>query len=82
MQKPPLHSHLAIAIQAIDAFASNGKLDAEELQKMLDTALADGEINADERRVLAKVIGHATGSGLDADTIALIAQIKSRHGIG
>ncbi|NJR44186.1 hypothetical protein HC761_01710 [bacterium] len=49
---------------------------------MLDTALADGQIDAEEARVLGKVILHAKQAGLDADTSAMLAQLKARHGLG
>ena len=75
-------SHIAIALQSIDAFVDDGKLDADELQKMLDTALADNQIDAEERRVLGKVLMHAKQAGLDAETTGLVATIKARHGIG
>ena len=81
MNKPTIKSHLAIALQSIDAFANNGKLDAHELQHMLDTALTDGEIDA-ERRVLAKIVAQAAPTSLDAETIALLVKLKMRHGIG
>lgn len=82
MNKPTIKSHLAIALQSIDAFANNGKLDAHELQRMLDTALTDGEIDAEERRVLAKIVAQAAPTSLDAETIALLVKLKMRHGIG
>lgn len=75
-------SHIAIALQSIDAFVNDGKVDASELQKMLDTAMADNQIDAEERRVLSKVLIHARQAGLDAETTALVASIKARHGIG
>jgi|GEM_PF-4626706 len=75
-------SHIAIALQSIDAFVDDGKIDVIELQKMLDTALADNQIDAEERRVLGKVLIHAKQAGLDAEASALVDTIKARHGIG
>jgi hypothetical protein len=75
-------SHIAIALQSIDAFVNDGRINAAELQKMLDTALADNQIDAEESRVLSKVLLHAKQAGLDAETTALVASIKARHGIG
>ncbi len=75
-------SHIAIALQSITAFVDDGKINANELQKMLDTALADGQIDAEERRVLSKVLVHAKQAGLDEEAAALVATIKARHGIG
>ncbi len=74
-------SYIEIAIESIQAFANDGKLDAAELQRMLDIALRDGQIDADELRVLGKIVGQAEKGPLDADVQALIAQIRLRHGL-
>ncbi len=74
-------SYIEIAIESIQAFANDGKLDAAELQRMLDIALRDGQIDADELRVLGKIVAQAEKSPLDADVQALIAQIRLRHGL-
>ena len=74
-------SYIEIAIESIQAFANDGKLDAAELQRMLDIALRDGQIDADELRVLGKIVMQAEKEPLDADVQALIAQIRLRHGL-
>ena len=74
-------SYIEIAIESIQAFANDGKLDAAELQSMLDIALRDGQIDADELRVLGKIVMQAEKGPLDSDVQALIAQIRLRHGL-
>jgi hypothetical protein len=74
-------SYIEIAIESIQAFANDGKLDAAELQRMLDIALRDGQIDADELRVLGKIVTQAEKGPVDADVQALIAQIRLRHGL-
>ena len=74
-------SYIEIAIESIQAFANDGNLDAAELQRMLDIALRDGQIDADELRVLGKIVMQAEKGPLDADVQALIAQIRLRHGL-
>ena len=74
-------SYIEIAIESIQAFANDGKLDAAELQRMLDIALRDGQIDADELRVLGKIVMQAEKGPLDPDVQALIAQIRLRHGL-
>ena len=73
-------SYIEIALESIQAFANDGKLDAAELQRMLDIALRDGQIDADESRVLGKIILQAEKGPVDADVQALIAKIRQRHG--
>ncbi len=74
-------SYIEMAIESIQVFANDGKLDAAELQRMLDIALRDGQIDADEMRVLGKIVAHAEKGPVDADVQALIAQIRQRHGL-
>ena len=45
-----------MAIKSIQAFANDGKLDAAQLQRMLDIALRDGQIDADKLCVLGKIV--------------------------
>ena len=74
-------SYIEIAIESIQAFANDGKLDAAELQRMLDIALRDGQIDADELRVLGKIVMQAEKGPLDTDVQRLIAEIRLRHGL-
>jgi tellurite resistance protein len=74
-------SYIEMAIDSIQAFANDGKLDVKELQHSLDIALRDGQIDADEQRVLNKIFTQAEKGALDPDVAALMAQIRLRHGI-
>ncbi len=74
-------SYIEMAIESIQVFANDGKLDAAELQRMLDIALRDGQIDADELRVLGKIVTQAEKGLVDADVQALITQIRQRHGL-
>ena len=74
-------SYIEMAIESIQVFANDGKLDAAELQHMLDIALRDGQIDADELRVLGKIVTQAEKGPVDSDVQALIAQIRLRHGL-
>ena len=74
-------SYIEIALESIQAFANDGKLDTAEFQRMIDIALRDGQIDADESRVLGKIILQAEKSAVAADVQALIAKIRQRHGL-
>ena len=80
MQKQP-KSYIEMAIESIQAFANDGKLDVKELQRMLDIALRDGQIDADEMRVLGKIVMQAEKGPLDDEAKALIVQLRVRHGL-
>jgi hypothetical protein len=80
MQKQP-KTYIEMAIDSIQAFANDGKLDRQELERLLNIALRDGQIDAEESRVLSKIIAQAEKSPLDADVAERIAQIRARHGL-
>jgi tellurite resistance protein len=72
-------SHIQMVLQSIDIFANDGKLDQTELAKLMELALRDGQIDAEERRVLNKIFEHAEKSGMDADVRAAIEKIRARQ---
>ena len=49
-------AHINIALLAAECFANDGKLDADELQRMIALAEEDGEFTQDEISVLTSVI--------------------------
>ncbi len=79
MQQPK--SYIEMAIESIQVFANDGKLDAAELQRLLDIALRDGQIDADELRVLGTIVAQAEKGPVAPDVQALIEQIRQRHGL-
>lgn len=79
MQQPK--SYIEMAIESIQVFANDGKLDAAELQRLLDIALRDGQIDADELRVLGTIVAQAEKGSVAPDVETLIEQIRQRHGL-
>jgi hypothetical protein len=51
-----MKSHIKIALDSFEYFQNDGKLDAEELKKLIDIALLDNEIDDDEKTILLEVI--------------------------
>jgi uncharacterized membrane protein YebE (DUF533 family) len=72
-------TYIQMVLQSIDIFANDGKLDSVELQKLMDIALRDGQIDAEERRVLNKIFEQAEKSGVSAEVSALIEKIRARQ---
>ena len=57
--------YLEMSFRAIECFANDGKLDANELGKIIDIAERDGEIDQNEIRVLRGIIARIKPSEID-----------------
>jgi len=57
--------HLEMTFRSIECFSNDGKLDAQELGSILDIAERDGNIDADEIRVLKNIISKITPDEID-----------------
>jgi len=51
-----VRDHIKIAFESIQCFANDGKLDADELGKLVAIAERDGEFDQDEVRILSSII--------------------------
>lgn len=47
--------YLELAYYSVQAFGNDGKLDEQELDKLLEIALRDGQVDEDETRVLSNI---------------------------
>ncbi|MBB1061744.1 hypothetical protein [Marilutibacter spongiae] len=79
MSTPP--SHLEIALASIRVFADDGQLDVAELEGLLDLALRDRLVDADERRVLANVFAQAEKGAVSPALATRIAEARRKHAI-
>lgn len=75
-----LRSHHEIAIASIHVFSDDGRLDAEELEKLLALALRDEVVDEDEKRVLANILGRAERDGVAPEVLARIAEVRRLYG--
>ncbi len=73
-------SYIELAIESIQVFANDGKLDQQELGKLLDIANRDGQIDAEEKRVLSSIFTQAEKSGISTEVAAIIEKIRLRLG--
>ncbi|MFA5684530.1 MAG: hypothetical protein WCZ65_06045 [Lysobacteraceae bacterium] len=71
--------HLEMAFKSILCFANDGKLLPAELREIVDIALRDGVVDADEKRVLRNIIGRLDATELTADMLAKIKKLRSEH---
>jgi hypothetical protein len=60
-----MKSHIKIALDSFEYFQNDGKLDADELQKLMDIALLDNEIDDDEKTILLEVIKRIKPEDID-----------------
>ena len=72
---PNSKDYLDISIKAIEHFANDGKLDAEELSELLSLAERDGIIDDDEKRVLKNVISRIKPDEIDDAMQAQLEEI-------
>ncbi len=74
-------SHIDIAVQSIGCFTDDGTLDAGEVRNLLNLALRDGVVDADEKRVLSNVFSKISQNQVSPATWSIIQESKEKHGI-
>ncbi|MBE7466908.1 MAG: hypothetical protein HS116_25840 [Planctomycetes bacterium] len=62
------------------SLANDGKLDAKELEALLELAARDGEIDIDERRVLRVFFSEIKQKDVTEETWAQIGQLRGKMG--
>jgi hypothetical protein len=62
-------------------FASDGVLDADELEMIERLALRDGVIDSKERAVLARIFDRIDPERMDESVRSSISRFRERHGI-
>ncbi len=68
--------HLEMSFRSIECFANDGKLDAEELGKIVEIAERDGEIDRNEIRVLRNIISKIRPHEIDSSMKAKLEDIR------
>jgi hypothetical protein len=70
--------YLEMSFRSIECFSNDGKLDANELGKILDIAETDGKIDQNEMRVLRNIISKIRPSELDDAMRSKIEEITNK----
>ncbi len=73
--------YLEMAFKSIQCFADDGKLDVRELDKLVDIALKDGVVDANEKRVLSNIFGRLTPAELSPAMVKKIDEVRARFSI-
>lgn len=75
---PEARDYLEMSFRSIHCFSNDGKLDAAELGKILEIAEKDGKIDANEMRVLHKIISHIKPHEVDDAMRAKMLEIDNK----
>ena len=75
------NSHIEIAYSSIRCFADDGTLDLKELNSLLNIALRDGKMTADEKRVLGNVFKQVDTRQVTDEVRQKIRKVKSKYDI-
>jgi len=67
--------YLEMSFRSIQCFTDDGRLMPEELQRIADIALRDGVVDANEKRVLASIIGKLTKEELTPSMQTKLAEL-------
>ncbi|GAA5169574.1 hypothetical protein [Viridibacterium curvum] len=73
--------YLEIAFRSIECFSNDGKLRIDELQKLVDVALRDGGVDANEKRVLRNIMRRLKTDELTPEMLARIEAVRAATGI-
>lgn len=76
-----LPPHLKLALASIPVFTDDGRMDLAELERLLALAEQDGQLDDEEKRVLANILRRAEGDGPGADVLQRIAEIRAKHAL-
>lgn len=74
-----LAPHLKLALASIVVFTDDGRMDLAELERLLTVAQEDGDVDDEEKRVLANILARAEKDGVSADVQARIAEVRLQH---
>ncbi len=71
--------YLEMTFKSIQCFANDGKLLVDELESLVNIALRDGVVDANEKRVLAEIISRLTPSELTHGMLEKVQEIKQKY---
>jgi hypothetical protein len=71
---------LEMTFRSINCFANDGKLDVDELNEIVEIALKDGVVDANEKRVLASIISKLNAEELVGELADKVSQIRTEYG--
>lgn len=73
------HDYIKLATYAVNIFASDGKLNANEFDQLMTIALRDGVVDDDEKRVLTNILDKVRIEEISDELQAKIAQVRDKY---
>lgn len=70
--------YLEMSFRSIQCFSSDGRLDADEFGKIVDIALRDGVVDANEMRVLHRIVRSLRPAEVTPELLLRLEELK-RH---
>ncbi len=77
---PESRDYLELSFKSIQCFANDGKLDADELGKLVEIAERDGQFDQNEVRVLRSIIQKIKPTEIDDAMQARLAELSRKLG--
>ncbi|WP_144392599.1 hypothetical protein [Pleionea sediminis] len=75
-QLDDIPSHVKMIMESIKAFAKDGSYSVDELERIMTIALEDGEVDENEKRVLADVLEKAVNVPFDDEVKPYVKALK------
>ncbi|NVJ50595.1 MAG: TerB family tellurite resistance protein [Gammaproteobacteria bacterium] len=72
-------SHVKMIMASISSYAKDGKYSVAELERIITIALEDGEVDADERRVLQTILEKASNVPFDDEVKPYITALSKLY---
>lgn len=73
--------YLELAYYSVQAFGNDGKLDEQELDKLLEIALRDGQVDEDETRVLSNIFSQLKSYEITASMRDKVRNVERKYNI-
>ncbi len=70
--------HLEMALKSIEAFQNGGKIDAKELNEIIEIAQRDNVIDQNEIRVLRSIIARVDPNEVDDDLRQVMQSLSDK----
>ncbi|TVZ39702.1 hypothetical protein P886_4109 [Alteromonadaceae bacterium 2753L.S.0a.02] len=68
--------YLELSFRSINCFANDGRLDADELRELLAIAKRDGNIDDNEKRVLAAIMAKVREEEIDKELLQAMEEVE------
>lgn len=71
--------YLEMSFRSIQCFTDDGRLDADEFGRIVDIALRDGVVDANEMRVLHRIVRSLTPEEITPELLQRLEELKRRY---